>query len=339
MLWGLGQGLKLALMTLNTGRMTLPAACVGAAKRCLQISREWAKERKQWGSSIGKHEAIAWKLAQMASMTFAMDAMVWLASALVDKGHYDIRLEAAIAKLFCSEAGWRIADDTMQIRGGRGYETVASLRARGEHPYPVERIFRETRINLIIEGTSEIMRLFIAREALDAHMRVVGDALDPHGSPRAKLQALVRAMAFYSVWWPRQVIALLGTRRHRALGPLAGHMRFVERASHRLALALFHSAVRYQAHLASHQQLLGRFVDIGTELFAMSAACSKAQRMLEGHPHDHEPHDLADLFCRGAQRRIEETFAQLRHNDDRQAYRLAQAVLNERYRWLEDGIL
>ena len=181
-IWGLGQGLKLALMTLNTGRLTLPAACVGTAKQCLRISREWGKERKQWGSAIGKHEAIAAKLAWMGSTIFAMDAMVWLTSALADHKTTDIRLEAALAKLFCSEACWRIADETVQIRGGRGYERADSLRARGEKPDPAERILRETRINLIIEGTSEIMRLFIAREALDPHMRIVGKAMDPRGS-------------------------------------------------------------------------------------------------------------------------------------------------------------
>jgi len=338
-LWRLGQGLKLALMTLNTGRMTLPAACVGVAKRCLQISREWARERKQWGGPIGKHEAIAAKLATMASTVFAMDAMVWLASVLADRKTVDIRLEAAIAKLVCSEAGWRIADDTLQIRGGRGYETADSLRARGETPYPVERIVRETRINLILEGTSEIMRLFIAREALDAHMRLVARALDPHQPTQARLRALLRATSYYLLWWPRQWLSLLWSGRPRGRGPLASHLGFVERTSHRLALALFHSALRYQTRLASRQQLLGRLVDIGGDLFAVVAACSKAQRLCERNPHDPSPLELADLFCRQARRRIRTAFQQLKDNDDAQAYRLAQAVLNERYRWLEDGIL
>ncbi|MBI3333242.1 MAG: acyl-CoA dehydrogenase family protein, partial [Candidatus Omnitrophica bacterium] len=107
-LWGLGRGLKLALMTLNTGRLTLPAGCIGAAKRCLQISREWALERKQWGGPIGRHEAIASKLAWMASHLFAMESVVWLASAWADRGDIDIRIEAAMAKLFCSETAWTI---------------------------------------------------------------------------------------------------------------------------------------------------------------------------------------------------------------------------------------
>ena len=177
---GEGEGLKLALMTLNTGRLTLPAASAGIGKWCLNVARQWSTKRKQWGSAIGKHEAIAVKIGEMAATTFAMDAMVWLASAMVDRKTTDIRLEAAMAKLYCSEACWRIVDDTVQIRGGRGYESARSLRARGEAALPVERIMRDSRINLIIEGTSDIMRLFIAREALDAHMRAVSALLNPH---------------------------------------------------------------------------------------------------------------------------------------------------------------
>ena len=337
--WGIGQGLKLALMTLNTGRLTLPAACVGTAKRCLQISRQWAKERQQWGGPIGKHEAIAGKLSRMASMLFAMEAMVWLTSALADRKTLDIRLEAAIAKLYGSEGCWRIADETVQIRGGRGYETADSLRARGETPYPVERILRETRINLIIEGTSEVMRLFIAREALDQHMRIVGHALDPKASSGAKAQSLLRAVGFYAHWWPRQWIGLLGLRRHGQFGRLAHHVRFVDRASHRIALVLFHSAVKHQTRLAFRQQLLGRVVDIGAELFAMIAACSKAQRLSQTTSEGGDPIELADVFCRDATRRVNALFGALRDNDDPRAYRLAQAVMGGSYRWLEEGIL
>ncbi len=340
MLWGTGQGLKLALITLNAGRIAIPAACVGTAKRCLQITRQWSKERKQWGGPIGKHEAVATKIGEMAATTFAMDAMVWLASALVDRKTTDIRLEAAIAKLFCSEACWRIVDDTLQVRGGRGYETALSLRARGEPALPVERIMRDARINLIIEGTSQIMRLFIAREALDAHMRIVGTLLNPHQPVPNKVKAAFAAAARYTVWYPRQWIFWSWWPRHDILGPrLAGHVRFIERTSHRLARALFHSAMRHQTRLAYRQQLLGRLVDIGSDLFAMAAACSKAHAMARREPSDHSPVELADLFCRLACRRITLAFRQLGHNDDRQTYRVAQDVLSGRMGWLEEGIV
>ena len=338
--WGLGLGLKLALITLNAGRIAIPAGCVGTVKRCLRISRQWAKERKQWGGPIGKHEAVAVKLSEMAATTFAMDAMVWLTSALVDRKTIDIRLEAAMAKLFCSEACWHIVDDTVQIRGGRGYETANSLRARGETPHPVERIMRDTRINLIIEGTSQIMRLFIAREALDAHMRLVGRLLDPHQPLPQKLSAALQACMRYATWYPRQWFSWSWWPRFSAFGPrLAGHMRFVDRISHVLARALFHSALRHQTRLAYRQQLLGRLVDIGSDLFAMSCVCAKAHAMVRLQPSEQSPVDLADLFCRLARRRIRYALSSLSDNDDQRLYRIAQDVLNERVAWLEEGIV
>jgi alkylation response protein AidB-like acyl-CoA dehydrogenase len=338
LLWGEGKGLKLALITLNTGRLTLPASCVTAAKRCLEISRKWAADRAQWGQPIGKHDAIAQKIGRMAADTFAMEAVSDLCSLLADRPKTDIRLEAAIAKMWNSEAGWRIVDDTVQIKGGRGYETADSLRSRGDRPDPVERIMRDSRINLIFEGSSEIMRLFIAREAVDTHLKVAGDLINPKTSAGQKLAALVKAGLFYAWWYPKQFFGWALWPRYAEFGPLAPHLRFVNRASRRLARTLFQAMVRFGPRLEKKQAVLFRLVEIGADLFAMSAACSKAQRLVTKDPSNRGPMELADLFCRNMAWRVTVKFEEVFANEDDLTYRVAQRVLQHDHVWLEEGI-
>lgn len=336
-LLGEGKGLKLALTTLNTGRLTLPAGCAGAAKAMLEVSRIWANQRVQWGVPIGKHEAVAHKLANMASMTFAMEAVAELSTLLYEKGHYDIRLEAAIAKLYNTEAGWRIVDDTLQIRGGRGYETADSLASRGELPIAVERAMRDFRINLIFEGSSEIMRLFIAREAVDFHMRTAFALVDPHAKAAEKVQALGRVLKFYPAWYASRWVGKGQLPSYGEFGRLAPHLRFAERATRRLARSIVHAMVRYGPKLERRQMVLFRAVDIGAELFAMSSACVRAQ-MLAGDGQA-EAVTLADVFCRGARERIVLHFRQMFNPNDATLTRLSRQVLDGQHQWLEAGIV
>ena len=331
-----GDGLRIALSTLNVGRLSLPAVCTGAMKWCLKIAREWSRERVQWGRPLGEHEAVAGKVAFIAATTYGLEAMLDLASELADAGQTDIRIEAALAKLYGSEMAWLAADELVQIRGGRGFETAESLAARGERGVPAEQVLRDLRINRIFEGSTEIMHLMIAREAVDAHLSVAGDIIDPQADTRRKVKAAAKAGKFYARWLPTLVTGRgqLPTS-FTEFGQLAEHLRYVERASRRLARSTFYGMSRWQGRLEHKQRFLARIVDIGAELFAMTAACVRTQRDRA----DHTAVELADAFCRQARIRAEQRFDQLWHNCDDSDVTLARGVLSDRYTWLEEGIL
>jgi len=335
-----GKGLKIALTTLNDGRLSIPNGSVGTAKVCLEICRKWAGERVQWGKPIGKHEAIAHKISDMAAHTFAMESIADLATEMSDRGNYDIRLEAAACKEWNTWHTWRIVDETMQIRGGRGYETETSLAGRGEPSIGVERMMRDYRINRIFEGSSEIMHLFMAREAVDKHLEVAGDLIDPKKDAVAKLQALPSMGAFYASWYPTRWLGWGHFPRYSEYGDLATHLRFIERNSRKLSRQIFHGMVVHGPKLQHKQGFLFRVVDIANELFAMAASCARAHAMRKArHAHADEAAELTDLFCRLSRRRIKELHRALWANDDARQYRVAQKILDGRHVWLEGGVL
>ncbi|HHW84393.1 MAG TPA: acyl-CoA dehydrogenase [Actinomycetales bacterium] len=333
LLLGVGRGLRIALATLNTGRLSLPAMCVGASKWSLNVARGWSAERVQWGRPVGEHEAIATKIAYIAATTYAMESMLDLSCMLADDEHNDIRIEAALLKLWASEHGWMIGDELLQIRGGRGYETADSQEARGERPAEVEQVVRDLRINRIFEGSTEIMHLLIAREAVDTHLEVAGDFIDPEADTAAKAQAVGRAAKFYAGWLPTLAVGA-GTvpTTYGDFGELAGHIRYIERASRRLARHIFAGMARWQGKMEHRQAFLGRAVDIGADLFAMTAACVRAKA--EADPAGTE---LADAFCAQARVRVDALFTKLWKNSDTSDRRLSRRVLEGRYTRLEEG--
>ena len=336
-----GQGLKIALTTLNTGRLSLPALCVATGRWSLKIAREWSNARTQWGRPVGKHEAVGKKIAFIAATAFALDAVFELCAEMADAGQKDIRIEAALAKLWSTEISYRIADELVQIRGGRGFETADSLEARGERAVPAEQQLRDLRINRIFEGSSEIMKLLIAREAVDAHLAAAGDLASAEASLSDKARAAVGASGFYAKWLPKLVAgACMDPRSYGEFGRLAKQLRFVERSSRRLARQTFYGMGRWQAGLEHKQAFLGRIVDIGAELFAMAAACSRAEMLLRTSPErGATAFELAEAFCEQARVRVDEYFDQLWRNTDDGDRDLSRKVLAGDYEWLEAGVL
>lgn len=337
---GEGRGLKVALTTLNAGRLSIPAASIGTAKRCLQIAREWGKTRIQWGVPIGQHAAVAEKIRRIAAHAFAMEAMLVATSRIVDRDKKaDIRLEAAMCKMWGTEKAWQCVDDLMQVRGGRGYETVESLKARGETPWPVERMMRDVRVTTIFEGSSEILRLFIMREALDPHLKIAGVALNSERPWGERLASAAKAAGFYAWWYPKQWLPFGGGAPAGMHPRLAAQFAGVAPQARRMARGLFHQMVKFGPKLEKRQVLLARFADIGADLFAISAACAYAQKLIDEGESEGRVGPLVDDFVAQARLRIRHNFDGITRNADQSGYDLTQQVLAGEHVWAERGIL
>lgn len=335
-----GQGLKIALTTLNAGRLGIPAAAAGACKNFILEAERWINERIQWGVPIGKHQSIAKKVSNMTADTFAMESLVYLACAFADRENADIRLEAAAAKYFCTETTWRVLDDFLQVRGGRGYETDSSLYERGDRPVPVNRIMRDMRVGRIFEGSSEVMHLIMAREAMDRHFSLVMPILMPKpGQKEGKLSLLMKAAKFYAGWLPKLYLPASTNFNVKHLsGPSQDHLAYVARTSKKLARTLFFTMGKYQAKLEYEQVILGNFVDIGVDLFVMGAALANAEHLLSKNPSDKTPEMLADLFCKNARERIAQNFRQAKKNHNSDYGKVAKALMEGKFRWIAKDV-
>jgi hypothetical protein len=285
----------------------------------------------QWGKPVGRHEAITHKLADMAANTYAMESMARVTTWMADQGNFDIRLEAAASKEWNTARTWEIVDDTMQIRGGRGYETESSLAGRGESPVGVERMMRDYRINKIFEGSSEIMHLFMAREAVDKHLEVAGALIDPKKSTAEKLQAFVGTIPFYGTWYPEPLAglgALAALRRVRRAAPPPA----LRRAQHAQAVA--RDLPRHGGAPGAAAEQAGvplPRVDVANELFAMAASVTRSHALTRHRRRrGGERRALADLFCRSARRKVRRLFRDLWSNDDARKYAVGKAVLDGR---------
>ena len=298
-----GKGLEVALAAQDTGRLSMPSVCAAAAKWSLKIAREWSRVRVQWDRPIGEHEAVAAKISFIAATAFALEAIVEVTGRHADAGVVDTHVEAELAKLFASEKAWQVADELLQIRGGRGYETAASAAARGERGVPVEQLLRDLRIGRIFDGSTEALRGFIAQDVL--------------GAPDTSSAESTVSSASVD------------------FGPLAPHVLFLERTCRSVAQHFRHGRTRWGAELEEHQQFLGRLVDITAELYAMSVSCVYAK----AHADEPSAPDLADAFCHQARLRVAELFGRLWSNTDDHDRAVASNVLTDRYTWLESGIL
>lgn len=335
-----GEGLKIALTTLNTGRLGMPAAATGGAKAMMMELERWINERIQWGVPIGRHQAIAKFSANIAANTLAMDSIVWLTSHWADMGKADIRLEAAAAKYFCTETAYQMLDDFLQVRGGRGYETASSLHNRGDRPVAAERWLRDSRIGRIFEGSTQVMYLIMSREAMDTHFKLIMPLLKRHPKEkRSKLQLVMAAAKFYSTWYPMLYLPSAQDYNIKHLNSTnQAFLPWIEKRSRRLARKLFHTMAKYKEKLEFEQVILANFVDIGVDLFAMASTLAFAEVKMAKNPDDQTPQELAELFCRNAQERIETNFAAVGKNHNRLFNKVTNTLMAGKLDWMYNDI-
>ncbi len=221
---------------------------------------------------------------------------------------------------------WTKIDEALQSHGGRGYETEKSLEARGVDAVPIERIMRDSRINRIIEGSSEVLHLFLAREALDRHLSVAGDLISPKATNWQKLKAFFKAARFYALWYPSRWIPRYDHNPFSMKG-------WMQRNTRKLARSIFHGMVRYQAKLQVKQAFLFRIVDVGLDLFTLAAAISK----MESQPHrDKTQKKLVHLLYKKIKHRTKDNFKALWWNDDKEKYNVARQILDGDLEWMEE---
>ncbi len=326
-----GDGFRIALQALNTGRIAIGGSCVATAKQSFSMMSWWVKKRKQWGGPIGEKEAIgSGMLVPAAANILAMEAMVKYAAHLIDSGQ-DARLEAAAGKVFASEKMWQVVDDMMQIFGGRGYETQESL-ARRETALPVERIFRDARPNRIFEGSTQILSQWLVREGLDDYLKE-GEAFLDKGQLLRKLKtALKFSKKYLKTYFPRHNV-------HSFPKTLQSHARFVELSAGRLAREIIKLSSFYRGKLMFKQLTIARLFWIVTYLTAMATTCSYAGTAV--YWRDDESYLLlADTFCRMARREVKKLFNELWDNDDDLHCQVAKKVLAGDFKnILESGII
>lgn len=329
-------GLRIALATLTVGRLTLPAACLGGLKQCLSVMRWWGRTRVQWNKPIGEHTLIGEKLCRAAAYTLALDAVMAFCGAWADKKG-DLRLESAAAKIIGSEWYWEAVNDLFQVRGGRGFMTVESQRKSGEQGIPVMRMLRDARINLVWEGTSEILRIWMAREALSPYIERGIAFL--HGSPSHKITAPL----YYARMALRSALPFLHPPRTSVMfgKEYAGWVRFIESSSRSLTRSTLVATLRHRQSLHHKQLLLQHLVNDSLWLFPMAATLWYAsQPEMRTKPGIRE---LATYFCQDMADRLHPPSSLARrirrHKKDAIVYHLSKTIMSGEYAWLEEGIV
>jgi alkylation response protein AidB-like acyl-CoA dehydrogenase len=336
----IGRGLKYALTILNVGRaISIPAICLGMAKQAWQPTLDRTNQRVTFQKPLSERQTQRMRVGRMAADLFAMDAIASTVWRMADQHSYDVRIEAALAKICCSERTIQFLKDAQIIFGGIGYETAESKQVRGEPAFGIEQLVRDAEMYRIGEGATDILRPFVAREGLNMHLERARSYVDERVTGLRRLAELARLLRFYGPWYARQWIG-----RQLPPGPAFQHpqvqsmLAYIERTSRRLARSMFYAMAFYRQALRDDQGRQNRIEMIGEDLLVVAATALHAERHERTAGHS-EVWDLAEGIFREAKPRIEQNIRALISNHDEPVTVVGKCALRGAYPSLSDGII
>ena len=334
-----GRGLKYALTILNVGRaVSIPAICLGMAKQAWQPTLDRANGRVTFQKPLSERQTQRMRIGRMAARLFAMEALASAVWRMADQHRYDVRIEAAIAKIFCSETTIQFLKDAQTIFGGAGYESAESKRVRGEPAFGIEQLVRDVEMYRIGEGATDILRPFVAREALNMHVERALKLFDGKMSLARRLLELVHLAAFYLPWhlrqWRPRRLPAQAVFRHPKV---ASHLRFVERASRRLARAVFYALLWQRQAFQDDQGRQNRIEAVGEDLLAITVTSLHAE--LRQRTSGQAVWDLANEVFSEAGSRVRRHIRELLFNDDQRVAAVGKHSLAGLYGWLSAGVI
>ncbi|HKT33430.1 MAG TPA: acyl-CoA dehydrogenase family protein [Nitrospira sp.] len=335
-----GRGLKYALTILNIGRaVSIPAICLGMAKQAWQPTLDRANGRVTFRRPLAQWQTQRMRVGRMAATLFAMEALASAVWRMADQHRYDVRIEAAIAKMFCSEQTIRFLKDAQTIFGGMGYETADSKRVRGEPAFGIEQLVRDAEMYRIGEGATDILRPFVAREALNTHLERVRAYFDQPMTAVSRLREIVRMIAFYVPWYVRQWIPQrLPSQTPFRHPSVRSTVRFIERSSRRLSRAIFYAMLCQRQALKDDQGRQNRIESVGEDLMLLAVTSLHAEKQ-QRRAGQAEVWDLAQEVCTEAKARVSQQIRELITNHDTSVTTLGAKALSGMYPSLSSGII
>ncbi|MDB5036528.1 MAG: Acyl-CoA dehydrogenase, short-chain specific [Bacteriovoracaceae bacterium] len=313
----LGKGFKVAMNILNSGRLGLAAGCIGASKMVMNESVKYAAERKQFSQPITNFKMIKAYIAQMEVTTYVLESMVYLTTSWIDKNVHDYSMESAICKVFGSEAAWENVNRALQIAGGNGYMK----------DYPYEQALRDSRINLIFEGTNEILRLFIGLTGLQS----VAQALQgTQGAVKNLFEEPIKGFGAFYGYASKRLRQKFSPDMAKKIHPLlANQTKSLGKSIAELSEASEAVVKKYRKNVVDEQHDLRRIADVTIDLYAISATLARVTSEIEKKGEEGTIHtrQIAAVFTSQARRRIRENIRSLELNKDKAVDAIADRVV------------